>query len=127
MTSGPEPFADLTGTTVLVLEDEYYLAIEVTEAIERAGGTVLGPCPDAAAALHELGRQQPDCAVVDLNLGLGPSFEIAEALQQRNVPFLFLTGYDAASIPAGFSDRERIEKPADMNRVVETTARLIRR
>jgi len=118
---------DLSGTTVLVIEDEFYLAMDVKEGIEQAGGTVCGPWPDAADGLAELRRGVPDCAVVDINLGQGPSFKIAEELKRRNVPFLFLTGYDAPSIPPGFAEIERIEKPAGAERVVEAIARLATR
>jgi ActR/RegA family two-component response regulator len=124
VTGGRSPFADLEGTKVLVVEDEFYLAMDIKEAIEQAGGQVRGPCADVAAGLAELLRETPDCAVVDLNLGHGPSFEIAEELNRRSVPFVFLTGYDAASIPTGLAAVERIEKPADARHVVEAVARL---
>ncbi len=120
----PAPSIDLGGATVLVIEDEFYLAMDVKEGIEEAGGRVRGPWPDAAAGIRELRRGLPDCAVVDINLGEGPSFGIAEELKRRNVPFLFLTGYDAPSIPPGFADIERIEKPAGPDRIVEAVARL---
>ena len=117
-------FPDLTGAGILVVEDEYYLAMELKEAIERAGGTVLGPCPDAAAAHAAMEGQSPACAVLDINLGEGPSFALAETLAGRGVPFLFLTGYDSASIPPALAGVERIEKPADIGRVVATVGRL---
>jgi CheY-like chemotaxis protein len=118
-----KPDADLCGAKILIVEDEYYLATEIAEQVERAGGTVLGPFPDGPASLEQLDAD-PDCAVVDINLGQGPSFVVAEALQRRGVPFLFLTGYDAATIPPEFAHVERIEKPANTSRVIDTIARL---
>ncbi len=115
---------DLSGTTVLVVEDEFYLAMDIRDAVEGAGGRVIGPCQDSSAVLSELRRQIPDCAVVDINLGNGASFEITEELQRRQVPFLFLTGYDAASIPPELARIERIEKPSEMHRVLEAITRL---
>jgi hypothetical protein len=38
---------EFAGKTVLVVEDEFYLAIELAEEIERLGGTVIGPYADA--------------------------------------------------------------------------------
>jgi DNA-binding NarL/FixJ family response regulator len=121
--SAPSPV--LSGRTILVVEDEYYLAMDIREGIEQAGGRVQGPCGDAATGLAELDRETPDCAVLDINLGQGPSFEIAEELTRRRVPFVFLTGYDAPAIPPGLAGVERIEKPADGDRVVDAVARLI--
>lgn len=114
----------LTGLNILVLEDEFYLAVEIKEGIERAGGVVMGPFPNAVAATAEIKRQTPDCAVVDINLGRGPSFEIVETLQDKAIPFIFLTGYDAPSIPPELADVELIEKPAELSRVIESLVRL---
>lgn len=118
-----KPDADLAGRKVLIVEDEFYLATEIAEQVERAGGIVLGPFRDASASLEHLDAG-PDCAVVAINLGQGPSFMVAEALQRHGVPFLFLTGYDAAMIPPQFAHVERIEKPANTSRVIDAIARL---
>jgi DNA-binding response OmpR family regulator len=115
--------ADLRGVKVLVVEDEFYLAAELEEQVEQAGGTVLGPCPDIAAAMTQL-NADPKCAVVDINLGQGPSFEIAGVLRARGIPFLFLTGYDTAVIPTEFADIECLQKPVDTTRAMDAIARL---
>lgn len=44
----------------------------------------------------------------------------ADALQQRNVPFVFATGYDPEVIPERHRHVPLCEKPLDMLRVVET-------
>jgi DNA-binding NarL/FixJ family response regulator len=101
--------------------------MEIKEAIERAGGHVLGPCADAPAASSEMAREIPHCAVVDINLGYGPSFEVADELKRMGVPFLFLTGYDAPTIPRHLADVERVEKPAESDRVINAIVRLTTR
>lgn len=120
------PAADLGGTKVLVVEDEFYLAMDIAEEIEQAGGTVLGPCRDADASMEQLDAG-PDVAVVDINLGEGPSFVIARTLRTRGVPFLFLTGYDIAAIPTEFADIESVSKSANAARVIDAIARLTAR
>jgi DNA-binding response OmpR family regulator len=115
---------NLNGTKILVVEDEFYLAMDISEGLERAGGNVIGPCADTETSIAELRREKPDCALVDINLGDGPSFEIAEELKRRDVPFLFLTGYDAPSVPTEHADVQRIEKPADTDRIIDAVCRL---
>lgn len=116
---------DLTGRTVLIVEDDYYLAGDTAAALRGAGATVLGPCPSEDASFAVLDMAAPTHAVLDLNLGGGgPRFDIAHALKARGVPFIFLTGYDPDSIPADLADIVRLEKPIPFSSVVEAIAQL---
>jgi DNA-binding LytR/AlgR family response regulator len=88
---------------------------------------VIGPYPTDEAALTTLDASRPDAVIVDINLGSGPSFKLAEVLRDRGIPFLFVTGYDQGAIPARFKDVERLEKPIQLRRVVEVVAKLSER
>lgn len=125
MTGAAQLDTRLKGVKVLVVEDEFYLAMDMKDGIEAAGGEVIGPCADLANTLSLIDRSMPDYGLIDINLGEGPSFEIAAELRQRSIPFAFLTGYDAASIPADLVDIQRFEKPADMRRIVNTVGRAV--
>lgn len=117
--------SDLTGRTVLVVEDDYYIASDTAAALQGAGARVLGPCPSVDAALDLLQSETPTHAVLDLNLGGGgPRFEIARLLKARGVPCVFLTGYDAASVPEDLADVARLEKPIPLRNIVEAVADL---
>jgi len=96
---------------VLVVEDQYYLATDICEWLGAAGATVIGPAPDAEEACALIRKDAPDSAVVDINLGRGPTYEVASELDSRRVPFLFATGYDPAAIPPEFQSAVRLEKP----------------
>jgi DNA-binding response OmpR family regulator len=114
----------LEGLRVLVIEDDFYLATDTQAALEQAGADVLGPCPDAASALDIIVRQSPDCAILDVNLGAGPTFETAEALRSWRIPFLFVTGYDAEFIPPRFRNIEHLEKPINAEGLVSALSRM---
>jgi DNA-binding NtrC family response regulator len=102
---------ELKNAHVLVLEDDYYQAMDLQDALERAGATVVGPFADTSDAAQALEEHTPDCALVDLNLGQGLSFELPQELQRRSVPFAFITGYDDAVIPDRFLHHLRAQKP----------------
>ena len=119
--------ADLHGHSVLVIEDDFYLASDAARALRGAGAEVLGPCPTEEAARAALEVQRPSAAVVDINLGRGPSFKLAEALKDRGIPFVFTTGYDAEVIPAEFGAIERLQKPVQLRRIVAAVATLVSR
>ena len=114
--------ADLSGHRVLVVEDDYYLATDTARALQGAGAEVIGPCPTEEAAREALEDGRPAAALVDINLGSGPSFTLAALLRERGVPFVFITGYDEGVIPPDFADVERLQKPVELKRVVHFLA-----
>lgn len=117
--------ADLGGHRVLVVEDDFYLATDAARALRGAGAEVLGPCPNEEAAREELAEQRPDAAVIDINLGSGPSFKLAETLKDQGIPFVFTTGYDLAVIPTEFDGVERLQKPVQLRQIVAAIAKLV--
>ena len=121
MTGAP----DLAGRTVLVVEDDYYMANDTAAALRGAGATVLGPCPSVEATQDLLEGETPTHAVLDLNLGGGgPRFEIARMLKESGVPFIFLTGYDPDVIPKELETVFRLQKPVPFRAIVEAIAQL---
>ncbi len=102
----------LVGRQILIVEDEYLLADDLVETLTAAGADIIGPIPSldgAMALLDETARI--DAAVLDINLRGDKVFPLAAALEARDIPFVFSTGYDAWAIPEQFADRPRIEKP----------------
>jgi DNA-binding response OmpR family regulator len=51
----------------------------------------MGPCPTEESARATLDEQRPDAVVLDINLGSGATFKLAEMLKDRGVPFVVLT------------------------------------
>jgi DNA-binding response OmpR family regulator len=118
------PARPLEGKRILVLEDDFYLAKDEKALLEQAGAEVVGPFGGAEQGSGLPGQGHLDGAVVDINLGLGPSFDFARALKDRGVPFVFVTGYDAAVIPDELSHIERVEKPIRNRDFIAAVARL---
>jgi len=96
---------------VLVVEDDYLVAMDIVRTLERAGAEVIGPAPAVEAALEALEQAVPDGAILDINLGGEMAFPVADALMALGVPFIFATGYDAQVIPLRFTHVKRCEKP----------------
>jgi DNA-binding LytR/AlgR family response regulator len=100
------------GRKILLVEDEYYQALETEAMLRKAGATVVGPTAFESDVLDLLSRAPVDAALIDINLGQGATFEIAKALQKQGIPFVFLTGYDKAAIPAEMQAITVLKKPA---------------
>lgn len=116
----------LAGVSVLLLEDSYYIAEESMRTLEDAGARVLDPCRNIDETLEVLRRDCPDCAVVDINLGNGPSFEPARALRAAGVPVILMTGYDAVVVPADLQDAPCLQKPVEGRRLIRAVASISR-
>ncbi|MBM3095547.1 response regulator [Ensifer sp. T173] len=111
---------ELTGYRILVAEDDYLQADEISRIIRRTGAIVVGPFPSVNSCLEQIATSQISGAVVDINMGKGPCFEIARWLKERAVPFFFLTGYDHQIIPSEFSTMLRLQKPVAEDELVST-------
>lgn len=104
----------LSGKAIMVVEDEYLIAISIELAFEEMGATVLGPFSSVDDALEALqGSEPPDAAILDINIRGRPVFPVAQRLNDRGIPFVFATGYDHWAIPPTLSHIRRFEKPAD--------------
>lgn len=113
---------ELNGYHVMIVEDAFYLAMELRRALEGAGASVLGPFADEDSARAGLARGNPDCAVLDVNLGDGASFVLAQELRARKVPILFLTGYDRSVIPREFEGVALLKKPLESTHLLRAVA-----
>jgi len=90
----------LGGLSIMVVEDDYFVANEFARVLREHGAHVLGPVPDVARGRALLFGQAPDCVLLDINLKGDLVFDLAEELIQRGVPTIFTTGYDASFVPA---------------------------
>ncbi len=82
--------------TILIVEDDPFIAMDMEYAFEQAGYTVVGPVDDVASALDALTNNDVNFACLDYNLGNETSVPVAEILGEKNIPFVFATGYPGA-------------------------------
>lgn len=108
---------DSTRCRVLIVEDEYFLADDLAEALRARGAQVVGPIADLAEALSQVRRDGFDFAVIDINLRDEKAFPIADELTRQGIPFGFATGYDLDVIPERYRKLRRWEKPYDLQNI----------
>ncbi len=101
----------LKGLRVLVVEDEFLVALEVEAALEDFGCFVVGPFAKLTKALDAARSMPVDGAVLDINLNGEMVYPLAELLAAKKVPFVFITGYTAADMPERFRPCRRLTKP----------------
>ena len=101
----------LGGLRILIVEDEMLVALESQAFVQRFGGIVVGPFARVPAALQAIERHAIDGAILDINVAGTSSFAVADVLRQRNIPFVFCTGYGRETVPQRFDGVAVIEKP----------------
>lgn len=100
----------LSGKRILVVEDDYFLAFDVCEAIEAARGFVLGPFPDTTEATRTL-KTHVDLAVLDVSVRDGTTYSLAENLLRLGIPFVFASGQAINTKPEKWKTSSWILKP----------------
>ncbi|WP_416876989.1 response regulator [Litorimonas sp.] len=78
--------------SILIVEDDPFIAMDLEDTFTDAGFTVIGPVADVKSGLTLIKRQRPDIATLDYNLGRENSVPIANALEDLSVPYIFLSG-----------------------------------
>ena len=116
----------LANRRILVVEDEFFIAMDLEMALKAAQAIVLGPVSRVQAGLDLVTRQNRiSAAILDVNLGSEMVFPVADALLERSVPFLFATGEHPSTIPRRFAGVEVHHKPVDADGLVRQVAALL--
>lgn len=102
----------LAGLHILVVEDEFLVALELEQLLGGRGCQVIGPVPSVGGALALIGEQRVDAAVLDVNVDGGRVTPVAEALKAREIPFVLATGYGTSTFPEpALCEAPRVNKP----------------
>lgn len=113
----------LKGLRVLVVEDEFLLAISLQEDLQDLGCIIVGPFCDLTGAIEASRREAFDVAILDINVNGRPVYPLADELVARGLPALLLTGYGAADLPERFRAWPRVAKPYDLAVLAKEVAR----
>jgi CheY-like chemotaxis protein len=114
--------------TVLVVEDEFLIAIDIRERLEAGGYEVIGPVATVAAALAILEGQLPHACVLDVNLRGEHSAPVARVLKEQRVPFLLSSAHTQEMLdqyPA-FEGVTNIGKPVSSKKLLSMLASLLK-
>jgi CheY-like chemotaxis protein len=115
----------LDGLTILLVEDESIVSMLAEDVLLNAGCTVL-----LAMRLQE-GLELAlsaavDLGVLDVNLGGGEtSYPIADLLAERQIPFVFATGYHADGFDQRYSQCVRLQKPYSPDALLKAASAVV--
>lgn len=111
---------------VLVVEDDYFWADELSSGLRRSGVAVLGPTGTVASALGLLAPEPDlDAAVIDMNLRGERADPVVDRLLALSVPLLLVTGYECSSMTGAHAGLPCLEKPVALDVVLRALSRLL--
>ena len=111
---------------VLVVEDEFLIAMELAATLEAHGFEVVGPVASVDEALEMLEREKPDAVVLDLNLQGRAATPVAGKLRELEVPFVIASAYSNTDLPQDNSLQgiTNVGKPTKIASLVRTLHRI---
>jgi len=99
------------GKRVLLVEDQAMVAMMIEDMLGELDCTVVATASRLEKALQLADSLDIDVAILDINLNGDVSYQVADSLARRLIPFVFSTGYGAASLPERFRASPALSKP----------------
>jgi two-component SAPR family response regulator len=116
--------ASLAGKRILVVEDEFVIALEVEGLLEALACEVVGPVASVRQALDTLEKTTVDGAVLDVHLRDGPVYPVVDVLSTRSIPYVLVTGYGAEAVRPDLRQQPRLGKPVQQSELEHVARRL---
>jgi light-regulated signal transduction histidine kinase (bacteriophytochrome) len=124
--AAPTPRRVLAGQIMLLVEDSLIIALDAEDVAERLGAERVLTAATVQAGLEAIDAERPTVAMLDINLGDGSSYPIADRLAELKVPFLFASGYgEQANLPERHLGRPVLQKPYTLENVARAIADLL--
>ncbi len=110
---------------ILIVEDEPLVAWTLEEVLVDAGFVVVAIVGRVAKAMAVIKSIACDAAVVDANLAGESASPVAQALAERNLPYLVISGYSREQLPADFPVSHYLQKPCRQTEIIEALTDMV--
>jgi CheY-like chemotaxis protein len=97
---------------ILVAEDKYLVAEDCAKELQEHGLDIIGPTGSLREALAAAKSTFLSGAMLDVDLRGQKIYRVADVLVDRNIPFVFYTGYLKTVLPGRFASISYFEKPS---------------
>lgn len=97
------------------------------DILQELGCEVVGSAVNVRQAEDLVTTTAAHAAILDVNLGGEPVFPIAERLFEKQVPFVFASGYGSASLPDRWRSHPTLPKPFTAEQVANALRNVLAR
>lgn len=125
--SRPSGAAMLRGLSLLVVEDDFLLSMELEAVLRDAGADAVHPCRTIREAIAALDGHEIAAAILDVRIGHDSVAPVARKLAERGTPFFFYTGQiEADPTISAWQDHLVLPKPAHSGQIVRAVVDLLK-
>jgi CheY-like chemotaxis protein len=103
----------IAGRSIFIVEDDSMVAMLIEDFLQDLGYEVAGVASRLEEAIEKVPTLSFDAAILDVNLNGHPTYPLAELLRKMGCPFIFATGYGAATLPRALNGVPVVTKPFD--------------
>jgi len=111
--------------SIFLVEDEALIRMMLAEMVEELGHRIVaeaGNVRDARALAETIFF---DIAILDINIAGSSIAPVAEIIDRRGLPFLFVSGYGSGGRPEAFRSRPALRKPVLLSKLGETISAIL--
>ena len=105
------------GRHILLVEDEPMVSMMLADMLTENGEWVDGPYCGLKEALLAATHNDLKAGILDINLRGHSVYPVADMLTERNIPFVFVTGYAADTIEPRYNHVPVLQKPVEPERI----------
>jgi CheY-like chemotaxis protein len=103
-----------------LVEDEALIRMMLAEMVEELGRRVVAEAGNIQDAQVLAETAIFDLAILDINIAGSSIVSVAEIIDRRGLPFLFISGYGPTARPEAFNERPALQKPLMLSKLGET-------
>ena len=104
---------------VLIVEDDPFIAMDIESAVaEQLGDGVELIVVESVAEARRMTAKQFACALLDIDVVGGKTFEVAASLKAKGTPFAFVSGSSPADLPTELRDARFVRKPFSTGEII---------
>jgi CheY-like chemotaxis protein len=118
--------SELSGSRILLVEDEAGVAMLIEDMLEELGCVLVASVAHLTQAYEVMESAAFDLAILDVNVSGEQVFPLASKLAARGIPLVFSTGYGMAGIPADMRAYPVLAKPFAFEDLRRTLASALR-
>ncbi len=112
----------MTSRSILIVEDESLIAMMLEDFIDTLGHGVAGTEDTVEGAVARAEAGGFDLAILDVHLHGKPCWPVADALADREIPFILATGGHTEAPPARHADAPVLSKPFTLDGIEQAIA-----